>query len=422
MQFVDLDARSDDDYPSVNEDNFEGEYRPNPHWDAMEDFEYDLEILREREQQEAEDDARLAEEVHDLDEEEKKGWDVDEQPDEKRRYRWCLTIWNLEKWPSMPELKKYIDEKAPGILKYLVGQEEIAPKTGNHHLQVYLEWHNAKGFGGMKRLFPGTWLGIPRGTAAQNTAYCTHPDTAVIGTSLIWGEPGEEAQGKRSDLKDLCDAVIACKNKGALRDIILAQPVAYVRNHNGIHKLAGFNWNQARPIPYVCTVNGPPGSGKSHSIAAMEPFLFRKRAGIWWDGYTGQPACLIDEFHRAKLDLGEYLNITDEQPHQVEVKHGHADLQYERLYLASHRTFDAIIDDLWASDFAFDPDQRVAVKRRIDCMATISTRAGPLGKTIRCATIVRCSHKPVPAGYQQRWQEQSKLDEVVFENNGVFMW
>lgn len=427
-QFVDLDAASQDDFPSVNEEDFEGYIPPNPHWDAMEDFEYDLEMLKEREEQERADAEAAAEEpvdlsqIHQEDADEKLSWDVDEEPDEKRRHRYCVTVWNMEKFPNMQALLDFLQQKTDNGVRFLVGQEEIAPKTGNHHLQVYVEWKNPKGFGGMRRLFPKCWIGVPRGTAEHNIAYCTHPDTAVFGTSLTFGTPGQESQGKRTDLHILCEKVMKAPNKGALRDIILEQPVAFVRNHNGIFKLASFNWNQQRTPPYICSVDGPPGSGKSHCINSMEEYLYRKRSGQWWDTYTGQPSVLIDEFHRSKMDLGEYLAVTDEYPHLVEVKHGHSDLCFERLYFASHRTFDAIIDTLWASDFAFDPDQRIAVKRRVDCMATISTTVGPLGGTIRRATIVRCSHKPVPAGWKERWYDKSGLDHVDFQDNGVYKW
>jgi len=254
---VDLDARSDDDddFPSVNEDNFEGEIPPNPHWDAMEDFEYDLEMLKaqdamlkELEEQESADAEAAAEApmdesaINPEDVDEKINWDVDEEPDEKRRHRYCVTVWNMVKFPNMQALLEHLQNHGgQDCLRFLVGQEEVAPKTGNHHLQVYVEWKNPKGFGGMRRLFPKCWIGVPRGTADHNIAYCTHPDTAVFGTSLVWGTPGQESQGKRTDLHILCEKVMKAPNKGALRDIILEQPVAFVRNHNGILKLAGFN-------------------------------------------------------------------------------------------------------------------------------------------------------------------------------------
>jgi len=355
--------------------------------------------------------------------EEKKDWEAEYPQDGKRYYRWCMTVWATDAWPTVESLYDYILEKNLP-LKYIVGQTEIAPSTGNRHLQVYLEWKNNKSFSAMKRLFIRTWLGVPNGTAMENKRYCTKGDSAVPNTIFEWGLPGEEAQGKRSDLKDLCDAIIAAPSRTAMREIVMSNPVAYVRNHRGIEKLNSFNWKNSRVDPYICTVNGAPRAGKSRAVRALEPFLYNKRRGQWWDNYTGQPAVAIDEFHLQADDtpLDEMLNVCDGIPHMEPTKGSHTDLNFERLYLISHRPFETILEQQaqWSAIFAFDPLQKLALVQRIHARATITCQTDANGTTTRHAVIQRLLPTVVPAGWIRNW-DNAGLNSVTFDNS-VIPW
>jgi len=354
--------------------------------------------------------------------EEKKDWPAEYPAERKRYYRYCLTVWAIDAFPSVEDLFVYLKEEKGEPLKYIVGQTEVAPTTGNKHLQVYLEWHNAKSFGAMRRLLVRTWIGVPNGTAAENKAYCTKPDTAVRGSSFEWGMPGEEAQGRRSDLKDFCDMVINAPNRNSLREIIMSNPMAYVRNHRGIEKLNSLNWKSARTEPYVCYVYGEPGVGKSTAVRRMEPFLYFKRDGPWWDNYTGQPAVLIDEFHiqSATTPLYEFLQTASGIPHMQPTKGGHTDLTFDKLYLVSHLPFDTILERnaSWCAAFAYDPSQRLAVTRRVHASVEITLTKDASGNISRTAVAKRLNDTMVPADWMANWSN-SGLTSITWDGTGA---
>lgn len=73
---------------------------------------------------------------------------------------------------------------------------------------------------------------------------------------------------------------------------------------------------------------GPPGSGKSHTVAeevkkliADNPHLrvYYKTIQKWWDGYDGEEIVVIDDF-RSGMKFSELLNLMDGKPFRREAK------------------------------------------------------------------------------------------------------
>lgn len=120
-------------------------------------------------------------------------------------------------------------------------------------------------------------------------------------------------------------------------------------------------------------VFGPPGVGKSHAVRALEPSLFQKAQNKWWDGYTGQPAVLIDDFDKMGTCLSHYLKIwADRYGCDGEIKGATIPLAHERLYITSNYS----PDQLWRAEEGKEQDLELiaAIKRRF-VFVHLETRA-----------------------------------------------
>ena len=109
--------------------------------------------------------------------------------------RWCFTINN-------PEL---IDDQAIDLLKeksnYLVYQLESG-QNNTRHYQGYIEFKIRKQGTTIKNILQRAHLQVAKGTAEQNTTYCTKQEGQLDGP-WISGEPYTTEQGKRTDLDKL---------------------------------------------------------------------------------------------------------------------------------------------------------------------------------------------------------------------------
>lgn len=123
-------------------------------------------------------------------------------------------------------------------VQLLFGQLEKAPVTERIHAQLYVEFNKpvrlnqCKDIG--KEAFGDAHWTLCNGSAQQNIVYCTKPETRLAladgGHSWRIGKAGSEAQGKRSDIDAMFDAIKA----GASDKDLLENPEtrkAFVRYH-----------------------------------------------------------------------------------------------------------------------------------------------------------------------------------------------
>lgn len=78
----------------------------------------------------------------------------------------------------------------------------------------------------------------------------------------------------------------------------------------------------------------------------------------WFDGYTGQPVALFDDF-RGELDLGNMLRLLDRYPMDVPVKGGFANWVPRRIYITSN-----VLPAVWWPDL--DREKLEPFWRRVD--------------------------------------------------------
>lgn len=86
-------------------------------------------------------------------------------------------------------------------VKYVIFQLEQGTTP---HYQGYLELGHTARLSAMKKLCPTAHWETRKGSQAQNVAYCSKPDTRLDGP---WTAGTPNAQGKRTDLSDLQEAI-----------------------------------------------------------------------------------------------------------------------------------------------------------------------------------------------------------------------
>lgn len=220
---------------------------------------------------------------------------------------------------------------------YCVYQEEVAPDTGTHHWQGYIELHRRGGIRDVKRILGGckrTHVEPARSPEDANQ-YAQKEDTRAPGAEpVIIGEFGGDRQGERSDLASLA----ARARDGGTADIIRSNPDQYVKYHRGLERIAAAGViprSYQDPPPAVTISIGPTGSGKTRSAYDQygDAEIYRKDASKWWDGYRDQKCVLFDDWVGSKeLPPHELLQAIDRYPVQVQNKGGYVSLAKRTIH------------------------------------------------------------------------------------------
>jgi len=244
--------------------------------------------------------------------------------------RFCFTLNNYTD-------KEYDDlcNSISSIAVYAIVGKEVG-EMGTPHLQGYanLGRTNRKSFVAIKHLVgERAHIEIAKGSDEDNKKYCSKDGSFV--------EYGEVQQtGKRNDIKECCDKILAGKR---ILDIANEYPTQFVKYHRGFKELSNAARSRKKrnfksEVSVLC---GPPGTGKSrycyedaHNRYGEDEVYYKPR-GEWWDGYEGQKAVILDDFY-GWIKFDELLKICDRYPYQVPIKGGYVQFVSERIYLTSN--------------------------------------------------------------------------------------
>lgn len=113
---------------------------------------------------------------------------------------WCFTIQYNDNEEGLLLQLRALHEA--GTFSYIVAGREVAPSTGQKHLQCFGVLPSRKSFATVRGLLPQCHLERARGTATQAATYCRKD-----GNFVEYGELPVSSQGKRSDwerFRDWC--------------------------------------------------------------------------------------------------------------------------------------------------------------------------------------------------------------------------
>lgn len=218
---------------------------------------------------------------------------------------WCFTNFNLDF-----DYKTYIETTTA---QYVIIGEEICPKTKRLHHQgfVYFTGERSSIKGVAKQLGKCN-VRMCRGNLDQNCDYCEKDDKVT--------EFGVKPnQGFRSDLEAIKEDIL--EGKLSADRVCCENPNVYHQYGRTINKLEDialrrkFRTWTTRGEWYF----GPTGSGKSHyafkDFSPETHYVYPNDNG-WWDGYTGQPIIIVNEF-RGGIAYAELLDLLDKYPKTV---------------------------------------------------------------------------------------------------------
>lgn len=302
-----------------------------------------------------------------------------ERPTKYRK--WMLTVQNPD--PS-EDFTKWMTEKVEDIKRvvwsYEMGAKEIGvdnpaydeewhnagnEQGGNLHYQVYFETTKQYRVDAMRKKIGSHWLEqcyCPR--SAEN--YCIKSDHTLVDGPWEFGEPSK--QGDRSDIKR---AVKIIEKDKDLKRVAEEEPVAYVKFNKGLEKLQSIRrlTKQRKWRTELHILWGVSGSGKTYTAFKEggedvykldEPNA--EKGALWWDGYEGQETVIIEEFEKSSfIQLGQFLQLADEYPMNVQVKGGSKAFLSKKIYVTANEHWET----WWGGRLMRNSTEYQALQRRI---------------------------------------------------------
>lgn len=257
---------------------------------------------------------------------------------------YCLTIpWGPVYDDEM--ITKWIESWWNDNFIYFICSVEKGKTRGLIHLQSYIELNKRMGILQLKEAM-GCELHAEtrKGTREQARTYCMKSDTHLAGP-YEKGEWRGTTQGKRSDLDRLADMV----GKGASDlEIFDEMPGHLLRFGKQIDSL---RQRLQRPVAFsfrnveVYVFWGLGGAGKTRRVWELEgyepygglyPMPIQNGESLWFDGYNGEQALLLDDFDGSVMKYKYFLRIVDGYPLQVPVKGGFAWALWTRVYITAN--------------------------------------------------------------------------------------
>lgn len=277
--------------------------------------------------------------------------------------RWAFTINN----PTNDERTQL--SSLPERARYLIWQLE-AGENGTAHIQGYIAFKNSVKFPQVKRTV-GERAHVEKalGNETENKGYCSKEPRLEgpfeFGTFTA-------GQGQRNDLREFA---IACKTKRTA-ELIEEAPEMVLKYARGMNTIQCARKPPMREPLKIYVIWGPTGTGKTYTVYSLRPNLFRviapKSGNLWFDGYDGEKTLFIDEY-MGELPLNYLLQLLDRYPMRVQIKGGHANVEWEEVFITSQYEPDA-----WYLSAQVGAESKAALARRITNIFHLVDRAQQL--------------------------------------------
>lgn len=265
--------------------------------------------------------------------------------------RWMATVFDTT-WDT---------GKCSADIKWLRGQEEVAPETGKDHFQLYfvlsrpMRMHGAK----MALGSGSAHLDKCKGTHQQCLAYVTKSTSRKPGgLSFSIGEDGVAGQGSRTDH----EAAVEILRDGGVKRLLDDDPVYVLKHCSKIQKFVSYEQVYRSPVQrnvQFWFVSGESGKGKTAGVLEIFSGVFqlqKTQSGYWYDGYdpTIHKVLLIDDVQPGDIKLTDLLRMCDRWVYPVPYKGGMVNALWEMVVITSNYNWDSI----------FYADYHGAMKRR----------------------------------------------------------
>jgi len=262
--------------------------------------------------------------------------------------RWVLTVFPVPGETYRPTLKDW-------DAAYIVYTEELAPRTGERHLHIYVRFNCKKTWDWVNaHLNNKYWrnpmnFGPARHSEADCVSYCSKKRSRAPGTDPVFlGEPkrGAGVRGHRSDLDEVADKIM--KENADRYVIASAHPKAIILHDKGVHSLIAIrnsnirNCRSEQRTLRVIVIWGDPDTGKTHRIREQYEkgqALFQVKAGRDpWGEYNGEEAIFFDEFGQGqKWDIDDMKEYLQGWPCKLDSRYHDKWAAWTRVYVISNQ-------------------------------------------------------------------------------------
>ncbi len=202
---------------------------------------------------------------------------------------------------------------------YMIRGNEVAPTTGQRHMQGYVQFARTMRFKKVKELLPdGAHIELAKGSCEQNQVYCKKEDD--------WVETGTPKVG-RGHRSDMVDVKALLDEGGSLTAVSQAFFGQFVRYHRGFQVYQNLNSKPSgRGAQVLKWYYGPTGTGKTtivhHVLGSLGSeedayWLQTSQTGTWWNGYDSQKTVVMDELRAGWFPHNVLLRVLDRNPYRV---------------------------------------------------------------------------------------------------------
>lgn len=222
---------------------------------------------------------------------------------------WCFTL-NGDEDKFVFALKNLYAMQKEGIITYCIAGHEIAPTTGQKHLQGYVVFKNARTFAVLKDFMPKAHLEVAKADPEKNIEYCSKD-----GEFVEYGER-PKGKGKRTDIDTIKEWV---KAGGADQRELWNMSSSYQAYKFGEKGILLHN-EKRKWKTHIIWIWGPTGTGKSERVAMFFPdawWLGEVRNGFMFSDYGGQDVVILDDLRPQDCTMAMLIKLFDSYPMSV---------------------------------------------------------------------------------------------------------
>lgn len=226
-------------------------------------------------------------------------------------------------------------------------QKEQGSETQKEHWQGFIAVKKGMRYGELQDLIQQkAHFFYCRGTPLQNLLYCTKRETRLE-EPKYFGNFQQVLDGKTKKKQINMSTYAAMLIRQGLSDFELAAllPSFCLQNRKKMaeYRDACTGDQCRRRAVYVEVWHGQPGTGKTSQVFARwnddDVYIKTtsdKNAAPWWDGYTGQPVVVFDEFTGANISATTMNDICGGAKMRVMVKGGSTPAKWTHVVIISN--------------------------------------------------------------------------------------
>ena len=239
--------------------------------------------------------------------------------------------------------------------RYIIYGKELCPTTGTPHLQGFIQFRIQRSLSSAIRALPGCHVEVARVPSAA-AVYCKKDgdfiERGIAPVSKLDQGLLEKNRWKR---------ILTAAEEGNVAWLKEEEPKVYLLHDRALERAH----KKAKPRPQTLEGEtkhawyyGPPGTGKSYTARAENPDAYIKDPkSIWWDGYSGEPTVIIDDFDKYQVSQGGDLKRwLDKYPFQAQHKGGSQLIRPDQIIVTSNYH----PEDIWTDDITCS-----AIARRV---------------------------------------------------------